>query len=134
MITIHMYAIIAKEDVADTVAPSSLTRGLLPERLCKTFPLIQCVWHPRLFPQLVPYPHTPLRLAGRAPTAIVPGRGSAKEPTKPSDVIVVRVELVFFVIGGGQVGKVDFVSQQTADTAEPLDELRALLRSVGHEL
>ena len=51
-----------------------------------------------------------------------------------SDAIVVRVELVFFVIGGGQVGKVDLVSQQTADATEPLDELRALLRPVGHEL
>ena len=133
MITICINAIIAKEDVADTAAPSSFARGLQPERLCRTSPLIQCVWHPRRSPQLFPYPRTPLRLAGRTPTVIL-RRGSAKEPTKPSDGIVVRVELVFIVIGGSQVGKVDLVSQQTTDATETLDELRALLRPVGHEL
>ena len=56
------------------------------------------------------------------------------EPTKPSDIIVVRVKLVFIVIGGAQVGKVDLVSQQTTDATESLDELRALLRPVRYEL
>src|SRR5579863_5792836 len=112
MITLCINAIIAKEDVAGTAAPSSFTRCLLPERLCRTSPPIQCVWHPRRSPQLFPHPHTHLRLAGRAPT-VVPGRGSTMEPTIPSDGIVVRVKLVFIVIGGSQVGEVDLVSQQT---------------------
>jgi hypothetical protein len=75
---------------------------------------------------------TPLYLTWRDPT-IIPRRGSTKEPTIPSDVVIVRVELVFIVIVGAQVGKVDLVSQQAANTAESLDELRALLRPVRHK-
>ena len=75
---------------------------------------------------------TPLCLARRTPTGI-PGRGSTKEPTKPSDIVVVGEELLFIVIGGAQVSKVDLVSQQAAYATESLDELRALLRAVRHE-
>ena len=63
----------------------------------------------------------------------VPGRGSTKEPTKPSDVVVVGEELLFIVIGRAQVSKVELVSQQAAYATESLDELRALLRAVRHE-
>ena len=53
---------------------------------------------------------TALYPAWRDPT-IIPRRGSTKEPTKPSDVVIVGVKLVFIVIGGAQVSKVDLVSQ-----------------------
>jgi hypothetical protein len=75
---------------------------------------------------------TPLCLTRRTPT-VIPGRGSTKEPTIPSDIFAVGVELIFIVIGGGQVSKVDLVSQQAADATEPLDELGALLRPVRHK-
>ena len=75
---------------------------------------------------------TPLCLAWRTPT-VIPGRGPTKEPTVPSDIFAVGVELIFIVIGGGQVSEVDFVSQQAADATEPLDELGTLLRPVRHK-
>jgi len=77
-------------------------------------------------------PPTPLYLAWRDPTVIA-RRGSTKEPTKTSDVVIVGEELVFIIISGGQVSKVDLVSQQAANAAESLDELRALLRAVRHK-
>ena len=99
--------------------------GVLLELLGETFSTSPM----RLVPASVfttrPAP-TPLCLAWRTPT-VIPRRGSTKEPTIPSDVFAVRVKLVFIVIGGGQVSKVDLVSQQAADTAEPLDELSAFL-------
>jgi hypothetical protein len=116
----------ANEDSVGIVPPSSSTVGLLTasEWLGRTPTHFQCIcrlcqfgWHPP----------TPLCLARRSLT-VGPGRGSAKELTKPSDIVVVVVEeFVFIVICGGEVRKVDFVSQQSANAPEPLDELGALL-------
>jgi len=60
-----------------------------------------------IFTTLRPPIHPP-RASWRVPT-IVPGRGSTMEPTKPSDITVIGEELVFIVIGGAQIGKVDLV-------------------------
>jgi hypothetical protein len=108
--------------------PSPSTADFLPaiERLCRTSPSYQNIRHPCRSPQLGLPPPTPLHLARRAPT-VVPRRGSATEPTKPSDIVVVGEELVFIVIRRAQVRKVDLVSQQTTDATESLDELRPLL-------
>lgn len=57
------------------------------------------------------------------------------EPPRTSESVVVAVELVFiFVVDGLEVREVDLVPEETADTTEALDELRALLRAVGDEL
>ena len=118
----------AKGDGAHIFAPPSSKGGLLHKRL-----------------RWIPPPHidlrnsactiqpTPVRPARRTPT-VVPGRGSSKEPTIPSDSIVIREELVFFVVSSVQVREVDLVSQQAANATKPFDELSTLLRAVRYKL
>jgi hypothetical protein len=108
--------------------PTSSTADFLPAigRLCRTSPSYHNIRHPRRSPQICLPPPTPLRLARRTPT-VVPRQGSATEPTKPSDIVIIGEELVFIVIRRAQVSKVDLVSQQTTNATESLDELRPLL-------
>lgn len=82
----------------------------------------------------VPFTLHPLRLTRDNPTNAVPGRGSTTEPTKPSDIVVVGVELVFFFVNGREVGEVNLVPQQAADATKAFDELSTLLRTIGHKL
>lgn len=71
-----------------------------------------------------------LRLTRRAQAK----EGSKKEPPYKSDGFIVRHELVIVIVNGLEVGEVDLVPKQAADATEALDELRTLLRAVGHEL
>ena len=73
------------------------------------------------------------RLPGAPHNRILDGLPSV---AKPSHIIVVIVaqELVVTLIVGRDVRKVDFVSQNTANSTKALDELRALLRLVRDKL
>jgi len=58
----------------------------------------------------------------------------SEEPATSSEVIIIRVELVFFLIHGRHVGEVYLVSEQATNTTKALDELSTFLRTVGDEL
>ena len=107
MIIICLNVTAAECDIAGTFGPFSFTRS--PARtVLRNFSTHRMRLAPTSVFTTRP-PPTPLYLAWRDPT-IIPRRGSTKEPTKPSDVVIVGEELVFIVIGGGQVSKVDLVS------------------------
>jgi len=73
------------------------------------------------------------RLPGASHNPILDGLPSK---AKPSHIIVVIVaqELIVALIVGRDVRKVDFVSQNTANSTKALDELRAFLRLVRDKL
>jgi hypothetical protein len=68
----------------------------------------------------------------RAPQPILDGLPSKAKPSHI--IVVVAQELVLALIVGRDVRKVDFVSQDTADSTKALDELRAFLGLVCDKL